>query len=91
MTTRHLLIHGRVQGVGYRYALEAMAHSLHLHGWVRNRLDGTVEAVLQGPEESVAALIAWAKQGPPTADVSKVDVEDHPSIEQRGFLRQPTA
>ncbi len=91
MTTRHLLIHGRVQGVGYRYALETMANSMRLQGWVHNRIDGTVEAVVQGPEESVLALIAWAKHGPPTAKVSKVDVQAHPLIEQSDFLRRPTA
>ncbi|MGQ5523233.1 acylphosphatase [Chitinimonas sp. PSY-7] len=90
MITRHLLIYGRVQGVGYRYALEAKAATLQLEGWVRNRLDGTVEAIVQGPEESVHALVAWARQGPPTASVTQVAVKDHDPIKQDGFQRLPT-
>ncbi len=71
--TFHLRISGRVQGVGYRDALrrEALRHGAS--GWVRNRSDGTVEAVVQGGRETVDAVIAWARRGPPAARVSAVE------------------
>ena len=72
--TRHLRISGRVQGVGYRDALRTQALALGISGWVRNRRDGTVEAVAQGHEEALARLIAWAERGPPAARVSGVAV-----------------
>jgi acylphosphatase len=70
--TRHLLISGRVQGVGYRVSLVAMASQLGLKGWVRNRRDGSVEAVIQGDEKAVEDLCAWALTGPPNARVDEV-------------------
>jgi acylphosphatase len=71
--TLHLAIRGRVQGVGYRYAMAAEAERLGLAGWVRNRRDGSVEAVVQGPAASVEALRRWAGRGPPSAEVSAVE------------------
>jgi acylphosphatase len=65
-----LRIHGRVQGVGYRDALRREALRRNLRGWVRNRRDGTVEALLQGEVDAVAA---WARRGPPAASVERVD------------------
>jgi acylphosphatase len=73
--TRHLRITGRVQGVGYRDALRREALSQGLSGWVRNRSDGSVEAVLQGEEQAVLAVAAWARRGPPAARVAAVGVE----------------
>ena len=70
--TRHLRISGRVQGVGYRDALRRQALARGLAGWVRNRRDGTVEAVVQGDEKAVAELVAWAERGPPAARVTGV-------------------
>jgi len=73
--TRHLVIVGRVQGVGYRQSLHRKASALGIRGWVRNHLDGSVEAVVQGTPEAVAAVMAWARHGPRTANVERVDVE----------------
>ncbi len=73
---RHLLISGRVQGVGYRHNLRREALGLRLTGWVRNRLDGSVEALLEGPPDAVAALITWARRGPPAARVEGVAVRE---------------
>ena len=72
---RRVTISGRVQGVGFRYALADEARARKLCGWVRNRRDGSVEAVLAGPEAEVEAVIAWARRGPPAARVSEVKVE----------------
>ena len=72
--TAHLEIHGRVQGVGFRYALVDEAERLGLSGWVRNRRDGSVEALVHGMPETCEALIAWARRGPPAARVTRVDV-----------------
>ena len=72
MATVHLRIAGRVQGVGYRYALQAEAVRLGITGWVRNRADGSVEALAQGPQQALDALITWAGRGPPAARVTEV-------------------
>lgn len=72
-TARLLRIHGIVQGVGYRNALHAQAHHLGLAGWVRNRSDGTVEALVAGPPSAVDAITEWARHGPPAARVSRVE------------------
>ncbi|HZE09988.1 MAG TPA: acylphosphatase, partial [Burkholderiales bacterium] len=69
---KHLLISGRVQGVGFRYAMGEEAERLGATGWVRNRRDGTVEAAVDGAPEAVDALISWARRGPPSARVTGV-------------------
>ena len=74
--TRHLRITGRVQGVGYRWNLTRQANALGLGGWVRNRLDGSVEAVATGPVDAVQALINWAQCGPELARVEGVEVTE---------------
>jgi acylphosphatase len=75
MTTCRVTISGRVQGVGFRYALADEARARNLCGWVRNRRDGSVEAIIAGPEADVEAVIAWTHQGPPAARVTAVTVE----------------
>ncbi|HRE17054.1 MAG TPA: acylphosphatase [Rhodocyclaceae bacterium] len=87
---RHLIISGLVQGVGYRYATLCEARHLGLSGWVRNRRDGTVEAVVAGSGEAVAALIAWARQGPPAARVSDVRVSEWLLDVSDSFEQNPT-
>ena len=66
---RHVTISGRVQGVGYRYFVERVAQSRDLEGWVRNRRDGSVEAVFSGPADAVMAVIAACRRGPSSARV----------------------
>jgi acylphosphatase len=73
---RRLVIAGLVQGVGFRYAFADEARARGLGGWVRNRLDGRVEALVSGPGPAVESMIAWARVGPPAARVSSVDVEE---------------
>lgn len=75
ITALRLRIHGRVQGVSYRASAAAEARHLGLHGWVRNRRDGTVEALVAGSPEAVERFLAWARQGPPSARVSRVETE----------------
>lgn len=91
----HLLIHGRVQGVGFRESLGFEADRRGARGWVRNRRDGTVEAVLDGPPDVCAALLAWAHTGPPAALVTQVDVRAASTTEVASigprFARFPTA
>jgi acylphosphatase len=85
--TRRLLIVGRVQGVGYRISMQRKARGLGVTGWVRNRRDGNVEALVQGTAEAVAALTEWANSGPPGALVTDVreseDSGDYGTFEVR--------
>jgi acylphosphatase len=73
---RQVVVRGRVQGVGYRMWAEDLAERLGLEGWVRNRRDGSVEAVFAGPEQAVLAAIEACRNGPRGARVAAVDVEE---------------
>jgi len=84
-----LHISGRVQGVNYREAMRQEAQRLDITGWVRNRRDGSVEAMVDGPTEAVEAIIAWARRGPPSALVTDVQVSEHPGS-FTSFERLPT-
>jgi acylphosphatase len=94
MATRRLIVTGRVQGVGYRDALRDEALRHRLTGWVRNRRDGSVEAVLQGTRQGIDATVAWARRGPALARVAAVrtdQVGDESEETYSGFERWPTA
>jgi len=82
MLTLQLRITGMVQGVGYRYALQREAVRLGLSGWVRNRSDGSVEAIVQGAQQAVDALATWTRRGPSAARVSEVVAATPSSAEQ---------
>ncbi|MGB0126864.1 MAG: acylphosphatase [Rhodocyclaceae bacterium] len=90
MSVKHLRIRGRVQGVGYRWAITRQARALGVTGWVRNRYDGSVEAVVAGGEFEVSQLIRWAHDGPSSAQVSHVEIADG-SGEFSDFEQRPTA
>lgn len=74
--TKHLIISGRVQGVSYRAWLSDLAYNMGVHGWVRNRSNGTVEAVVQGSSDKITAIIEAAHVGPTLANVTKVTAND---------------
>ena len=83
MIAWRLIVRGRVQGVGYRDALIRCATALGVAGWVRNRSDGTVEALVQGEADAVARLREWCRGGPPAArvtEIATVAVDADPAI-----------
>jgi acylphosphatase len=73
---RHVVVRGRVQGVGYRAFVEDEAHQRGLHGWVRNRRDGSVEAVFAGPRAAVESMVEACRRGPMSARISALDHRD---------------
>ncbi len=86
-----LTVTGRVQGVGYRDWAAATARRLGLTGWVRNRLDGSVEILAVGDDTAVGRMIEACRQGPPMAHVDAVDVDPLDlDILPEGFTRRPT-
>lgn len=85
-----MIVAGVVQGVGFRYSLARVAqstwpHSRAVGGWVRNRPDGTVEAVFEGAPEAVESLVAWCRHGPRGAGVEAIEVYDEPPEGLAGF------
>ncbi len=85
-------ITGRVQGVGYRDWTMATAQRLGLKGWVRNRVDGSVEALVVGDDDAVGKMIEACRRGPTLAKVDAVDVEPVDlDVLPPGFTRLPTA
>ena len=87
MVRARLLVSGRVQGVFYRAACRREAESRGLLGWVRNLPDGRVEALLQGPKETVEAMVAWCYRGPEEAAVSDIDVAYEDSADDLAGFR----
>lgn len=86
MIRARLVISGWVQGVYFRASARDVAHAQHLSGWVQNRIDGSVEAVVEGEKAAVQAFIAWCHQGPPGAQVSDVEVTLEPYTDEcEGF------
>lgn len=74
----HLIISGRVQGVFFRAETQRAASMYGVTGWVRNKRDGTVEAIVEGRRPDVESLVNWCRHGPPSASVAGVDVSWHP-------------
>ena len=92
MIARRIVVRGRVQGVGYRFATVDAATALGVAGWVRNRRDGTVEAWVQGDDAAVERAIDWARRGPASARVERLDVDEvAPDASIRDFRQRPTA
>jgi acylphosphatase len=73
---RRVTIIGRVQGVGYRAWVEHQARAHHLEGWVRNRRDGSVEALFAGPVEVVSEMVTRCRRGPASARVDAIQDDD---------------
>jgi acylphosphatase len=85
-----LLIAGRVQGVGFRAATERQARILGITGWVRNRWDGRVEAVIEGSPAAVEAMVGWCQQGDPPAQVDSIERSEQPPQGWATFTIRPT-
>jgi acylphosphatase len=89
---KRLIIEGQVQGVGYRASFAEKASVLGVAGWVRNRLDGSVEACVHGDAAAIDAIVIWARRGPPVARVVNVSVAEteEPAPAGRKFGILPT-
>jgi acylphosphatase len=84
-TRRHVVIHGRVQGVFFRDSAMCLARELGVAGWIHNRDDGAVEAVFEGPADAVDRMIDWARRGPPGARVDNVEIVEEPPAGETRF------
>jgi acylphosphatase len=89
--TVHVVISGRVHGVGYRAWTDETARDFGLSGWVRNRRDGSVEAVFMGSESVIEEMLALCLEGPPQAAVSNVESKETDLEVETGFRMLPTA
>jgi acylphosphatase len=85
MRTVRVTISGHVQGVFFRTSCARLARDLDVAGWIRNRPDGDVEALFEGPDDAVDRLVAWCHEGPAQARVERVDVVDEPPSGRSGF------
>ncbi len=83
----HAIVHGRVQGVAFRYYTQQTAQELQLSGWVRNLPDKTVELWAEGEEDSLKQLATWIERGPSHADVTKVDLTWREPIGEQGSFQ----
>ena len=84
-TRRTVVVRGRVQGVFFRSSTKKQARAVGVDGWIRNRPDGSVEAVFEGAPEAVEALVAWCRQGPRSARVDDVQVSQEAAAGLKGF------
>ena len=85
MIRRRVVVHGRVQGVGYRYSVSRAARSRGVAGFARNLPDGTVEAVFEGEPQAVGALVDFCREGPRGAGVERMEISDEPPEGLAGF------
>jgi len=90
ITSLRVHVHGFVQGVGFRDFLVMAAQAQKLNGWVRNRSDGTVEALVSGPTRAVEVFVTNATKGPPGAKVSAVDLHNSEPPSEKGFICRPS-
>ena len=88
---RTFVVRGRVQGVGFRFWTKRMADQRQINGWVRNRVDGTVEVHAEGTDRSLDDLDRLLRQGPPASSVSGLECEPVPTTAASGFRVEPTA
>ena len=88
-TRRRVRVYGRVQGVWFRDSTHDAATAHGVSGWVRNREDGTVEAVFEGGREAVETLLAFVQKGPTGARVERVDVSEEAPRGEQGFALKP--
>jgi acylphosphatase len=89
---RRIIIRGRVQGVGFRFAFVDAASERGVVGWVRNRFDGSVEALVQGESPATERVIDWCRRGPPGARVTDVEVNEVPvDVSLSGFTQRASA
>ncbi|HEX2498665.1 MAG: acylphosphatase [Actinomycetes bacterium] len=82
---RRVIVYGLVQGVFYRDTTRRLADRNGVSGWVRNRADGAVEAVFEGPPDRVEHMITWARRGPNQASVDSIEVYEEPPEGLAGF------
>jgi acylphosphatase len=82
---RHVIVSGRVQGVFFRETIRHLAEQEGVAGWIRNRADGTVEAVFEGEPEAVERLVDACRSGPPMAEVADIQVSDEEPESSSGF------
>jgi acylphosphatase len=81
----HVIVSGRVQGVFYRATCIERARALRLGGWVRNLVDGRVEAAFEGPSDDVDAMLAWCREGPPRAQVTEMTIQEETALGEQRF------
>ena len=81
----HVIMHGRVQAVGFRFSARVEAQRFGVSGWVRNRSDGAVEAEIEGEPAAVDRMLAWLDEGPPGADVSSITTSELEPTGETGF------
>ena len=80
-----MIVSGRVQGVFYRATCIERARTLRLGGWVRNLVDGRVEAAFEGPPDDVGAMVGWCREGPSRARIDAISVEEEPPLGEDAF------